>query len=68
MLGSIVAAYLFDEFPGSNEGFLTQMRSKIVSRDHLNKLGKDLNLVSLVRSNVSKSKIGNNINGNLLKP
>lgn len=67
MIGSIVAAYLFDEFPGSNEGFLTQMRSKIVSRDHLNKLGKDLNLVSLVRSNVSKSKIGNNINGNLFE-
>ncbi|MGB0777628.1 MAG: ribonuclease III [Flavobacteriaceae bacterium] len=67
MLGSIVAAFLFDEFPGSNEGFLTQMRSKIVSRDHLNKLGKDLNLVQFVRSNVSRSKIGNNINGNLFE-
>jgi len=67
MLGSIVAAFLFDEFPSSNEGFLTQMRSKIVSRNHLNKLGKDLNLVQFVRSNVSKSKIGNNINGNLFE-
>lgn len=67
MLGSIVAAFLFDEFPGSNEGFLTQMRSKIVSRQHLNKLGKDLNLVQFVRSNVSRSKIGNNIDGNLFE-
>lgn len=67
MLGSMVAAYLFDAYPAANEGFLTQMRSKIVSREHLNKLGKDLNLVALVQSKVSKSKIGNNINGNLFE-
>jgi ribonuclease-3 len=67
ILGSIVASFLFHEFPSQNEGFLTQMRSKIVSRDHLNKLGKGLSLIELVKSNVSRSKIGNNINGNLFE-
>ncbi len=67
VLGSIVASFLFHEFPDQNEGFLTQMRSKIVSREHLNKLGKGLQLIELVKSNVSRSKIGNNINGNLFE-
>ena len=67
VLGSVVAGFLFEEFPSEDEGFLTQMRSKIVSREHLNDLGKKFGLVDLVRSKVSKSKIGNNINGNLFE-
>ncbi|MGY5352079.1 ribonuclease III [Wenyingzhuangia sp. IMCC45533] len=67
MLGSIIAAYLFDEVPEANEGYLTQMRSKIVSRDHLNELGKDLELLSFLDTKVSKSKMGNNIHGNLFE-
>jgi ribonuclease-3 len=38
ILGSIVAEYLFRRFPFKNEGFLTEMRSKIVNREQLNKL------------------------------
>ena len=32
MLGSIIAAFLFKMVPDGDEGYLTQMRSKIVSR------------------------------------
>ncbi len=39
ILQSIVSDYLFTEFPTRNEGFLTQVRSKIVSRTSLNRLG-----------------------------
>ncbi|NJB81349.1 ribonuclease III [Wenyingzhuangia aestuarii] len=67
MLGSIIAAYLFNEVPEANEGYLTQMRSKIVSRDHLNELGKDLDLLEFLDTKISKSKIGNNIHGNLFE-
>lgn len=67
MLGSIVAAYLFDEVPEANEGYLTQMRSKIVSREHLNELGKDFNLLEYLDTKISKSKIGTNIHGNLFE-
>ncbi|MBQ2853815.1 MAG: ribonuclease III [Bacteroidales bacterium] len=38
VLSSIVAQFLFKKFPTKQEGFLTEMRSKIVSRSSLNKL------------------------------
>lgn len=67
MLGSIIAAYLYTEVPEANEGYLTQMRSKIVSRKHLNELGKDLGLLTFLETKISKTKIGSNIHGNLFE-
>ena len=67
MLSSVIASYLFQEVPSGNEGYLTKMRSKIVSRKHLNELGKDLDLFRFVRSNVLKSKFGENIHGNIFE-
>lgn len=67
MLDAIIASYLFKKVPSGNEGYLTQMRSKIVSREHLNELGRDLDLIRFVKSNVSKSKFGENINGNIFE-
>ncbi len=46
ILGSIVADYLYSKYPREDEGFLTQLRSRIVSRQSLNQLGKKLGLVS----------------------
>lgn len=67
MLGSVIAAHLFNEVPTGDEGYLTKMRSKIVSRDHLNELGKDLNLIRFVESKVSTQHFGENIHGNLFE-
>jgi len=67
MLSSVIASYLFQEVPSGDEGYLTKMRSKIVSREHLNELGKDLDLFRFVRSNVIKSKFGENIHGNIFE-
>lgn len=50
VLGSVVADYLFKTFPYKDEGFLTEMRSRIVSRSQLNKLGMKLGLAKLVIS------------------
>ena len=36
VLNLIVAEYLFKKYPFKDEGFLTKIRSKIVSRDSLN--------------------------------
>ena len=44
VLGIVIADYLFRKFPYKDEGFLTKMRSKIVSRDHLNQLAVKLGL------------------------
>lgn len=67
MLGSIIAAYLYDQVAAANEGYLTQMRSKIVSREHLNELGKELDLLMFLKVNISKEKMSNNIHGNLFE-
>lgn len=67
MLSSVIAAHLFNKVPTGDEGYLTKMRSKIVSREHLNELGKDLNLVQYVESKVDKQHFGENIHGNLFE-
>lgn len=67
MLGSIVAAFLYKMVPDGNEGYLTQMRSKIVSRSHLNALGKDLDLIRFVKSTISRNRMGPNIYGNIFE-
>jgi len=46
LIGAIVADFLFRKYPFESEGFLTDMRSKIVSRSALNKLSLKLGLNS----------------------
>src|SRR5690554_2027117 len=48
VLGSVVAALLFKKYPYKGEGFLTEMRSKIVSRANLNILARKLGLNELI--------------------
>ncbi|MEZ7916742.1 MAG: ribonuclease III [Polaribacter sp.] len=67
ILGSVIAAYLYKKVPSGSEGYLTQMRSKIVSREHLNELGKDLNLIRFVKSNIDQTNVGDNIHGNIFE-
>lgn len=63
VLSSIVADYLFKKFPYKEEGFLTEMRARLVSRAQLNKLSIKLGLDSLIKSEMfshqSKSMHGN---------
>jgi len=67
ILGSVIASYLYKKVPKGTEGYLTQMRSKIVSREHLNELGKDLNLIRFVKSNIDQANVGDNIHGNIFE-
>ena len=67
MLSSVIATHLYLEVPSGDEGYLTKMRSKIVSREHLNELGKDLNLIKIVESKIPKGQFGDNIHGNLFE-
>jgi len=52
ILSSIISAYLIEEMPNKNEGYLTQMRSKIVSRKTLNIIGKQIGLRELIKSKI----------------
>ncbi|NNC49187.1 MAG: ribonuclease III [Flaviramulus sp.] len=67
MLSSVIASHLYLEAPSGDEGYLTKMRSKIVSREHLNELGRDLNLIDLVESKIPPGQFGDNIHGNLFE-
>lgn len=67
MLGSVIASYLYNEAPDGDEGYLTKMRSKIVSRENLNQIGQALDLVGLVRSKIPTQNFGDNIHGNLFE-
>lgn len=51
ILGSVIADFLFRKFPYKDEGFLTKMRSKMVSRDHLNQLAVKLGLNKFISQN-----------------
>ena len=42
VLGAVVAEMLFKKFPFREEGFLTEMRSKLVNREHLGRLAKKI--------------------------
>ncbi len=63
VLGSIVADFLFKKFPFKDEGFLTEMRSRIVSRSHLNQLSKKLGLDKLVEASKENNVSGSSILG-----
>ena len=67
MLSAVIAAHLYNKAPAGDEGYLTKMRSKIVSRDHLNELGRDLNLIRFVESKVPTQHFGENIHGNIFE-
>ncbi|MBR6848506.1 MAG: ribonuclease III [Bacteroidales bacterium] len=48
VLSTVVADYLFRLFPTKSEGFLTEMRSRIVSRASLNKLSQKLGFEQVI--------------------
>jgi len=67
LLSTVIAAHLYKKVPGGDEGYLTKMRSKVVSREHLNELGKELELIDSVESKIPSGQFGDNIHGNLFE-
>ncbi len=63
ILDSVIADYLFRTFPTKDEGFLTEMRSKIVSRVQLNKLSQKLGLEKLIRLDSTSNNIYRSFQG-----
>ena len=51
IIGSVVAEYLFKKYPYKGEGFLTEMRSKMVNRQQLNHIAIQMGLRKLTRFN-----------------
>ncbi len=63
IIESVSSDYLFIEFPDKNEGFLTQLRSRMVSRQALNGVAKRLGLDDYVITSASSSTSQKHIYG-----
>lgn len=63
VIGSIVAEYLYMQFPTKQEGFLTKMRARLVNHKNLNIISQQSGLIKLAarhqRSQQAKSAAGN---------
>ncbi|MEO8886993.1 MAG: ribonuclease III [Mucilaginibacter sp.] len=64
VLGSVVAEVLFKLYPYEDEGFLTELRSKIVSRINLNQLARKLGFEGLIE--YDSRVLGSSRQGSLL--
>jgi ribonuclease III len=51
VLGAIIAEYLFKKFPFKDEGFLTEIRSRIVNGESLGNLAKKIGLSKFIEFN-----------------
>ena len=67
VLGTIIGNYLFTKMPEADEGTVTQMRSKMVRREFLNRVGKSLNLYPLLQSRTEKNHYGDDVHGNIFE-
>jgi len=64
ILSAVIADYVYKKFPLKDEGFLTEMRSKIVSRKRLNKLSEKLGMHQLLQTATAKGSFNKDVSGN----
>lgn len=67
VLGASVAHYLFRKFPFKDEGFLTKIRSRIVSRTNLNSLSRKLGLFEMIEVKRENEQIYKSAGGDALE-
>ena len=64
LLDAVVGDIVFRHFPGKREGFLTTTRSKLVQRETLNHLAKEMGINKLILSSGHQSGHNSNMAGN----
>ncbi len=64
ILDAIVGDIVYRHFPGKREGFLTNTRSKLVQRDTLNKLSREMGIDRLILSNGHSASHNSYLGGN----
>jgi len=67
ILGAAVADFLFKKFPFKPEGFLTEIRSRIVNREALNLLARKIGVANIVQFDSKNSHLQQVILGNTLE-
>lgn len=67
VLSAVIADYLFKKFPFKDEGFLTKIRSRIVSRQQLGKLSVKFGIDRLIDAESGLAGKNNSINGDVFE-
>jgi ribonuclease III len=68
ILGAVIAEFIYKKFPYKDEGFMTELRSRIVNRDSLNQTAIRIGLNTLVKVDQgSQAARYKSINGNALE-
>ncbi|MFN8341057.1 MAG: ribonuclease III [Cyclobacteriaceae bacterium] len=67
ILGAAVADYLFKKYPFKDEGFLTEIRSRIVNRESLNNLARKIGISAIVQFDHKNAQLQQVILGNTLE-
>ena len=64
ILDAVVGDIVYQHFPGKREGFLTNTRSKLVQRETLGKLAKEMGIDQLIKSSGHTSSHNSYMGGN----
>ena len=67
VLGAVVAEYLYKRYPFQGEGFITEMRSKLVSRINLNDLADAIDIVEQMDFDHNVHSISKSMGGNAIE-
>jgi ribonuclease-3 len=67
ILGAAIADYLFKKYPFKDEGFLTEIRSRIVNRESLNQIARKVGIQTIVQYDSRNQQLQHAILGNTLE-
>lgn len=67
VLDAIVADYLFTRFPDGDEGFMTQLRSRIVKRKNLDHIATRMDLPGFIQAGILPANQAKHLYGNVLE-
>lgn len=67
ILDAVMANFLYTKFPNEDEGYLTKVKSKLVSRKTLADLGEAMDIASILRYNKGRSINLATLQGNALE-
>lgn len=67
ILDAVMGDVVFRRFPGKREGFLTNVRSKVVQRESLNRLSHEIGLDRLLQTQSLNQSHNSNLAGNALE-
>ena len=67
VLDMIVVDLLYSKFPDGNEGDMTRMKARLVSRESLNLLGEEIGIEHLIDAQTGKGAVHASIRGNAME-